>query len=338
MANYTFPSESGAYLISNKTTGPETCLEIKGMSRVIGVQDPHRRREKQIWWVEAIPNYENDKEGPIYSISHLTSYGNFSLQSQKWDYSEKANIYPSNGMQWQKWLIKRASEDKEGESYKIISVFDGAALAISSSGNPVGSNACMSEFSSNNPQQCWEFSIPVVGIPPGWVQIRNCCATREFLQQEYITSPPFLAPEWRFMMENEDEDSPQNYWCIKNRLTDGYLSHSREIYKTPNPIDIIAGEVSVSLFDEPQGNYGRDSQLWKLQVHRDASWSIVNKLSGLALAKVESPGGEEVGVKRNSDGESDSKRRDFIISTDRVNTDMPRLMIDTVTAGESDLK
>ncbi|KAL7269622.1 hypothetical protein RUND412_007704 [Rhizina undulata] len=319
MADLRLPS--GAYLISNKDTG--TCLEIQGdyKSVALAEQDSHCRRERQIWWVEVLPNYEDDEEGAVYSISSIPTQ---EYRTRKLGQFGKKVIlsYPVGIMQ--QWRVRRVVDDKEGEFYNILTLLDGETLEIANPNinSPIRS-LHLSEFSSENSQQRWEFVIPLAAVPPGWVQIRSATHGQQILQQKYLTSPPFLGSEvdpsaplnerinwgsqWAFQLEKTNCLS-QNHWFIVNRLTHGLLGHweELEVYKKGREINITA--LVTSSFKN-----GRNVEsLWKLQKHRDGYWSIVNTGSGLVLEKVASSEMGEVRAEKKDRGGSDCRKWEFV--------------------------
>ncbi|KAL7275510.1 hypothetical protein RUND412_001534 [Rhizina undulata] len=331
---------SGAYLISNKKTG--TCIELdndlKNLS--LAVRDPHGRRQWQIWWVEALPDYENDiGDGAVYSIHDI--YRSREEGFDSWPGNKgKVISAVANGMGWQKWRIKRAMDYENCEFYNIISIHNGGALDIAikppvkstirNPGNPESSrpttaeaySICISEFSAAEPRQQWEFIIPTVAIPAGWVQVVNISPDnkRHILQQKHLTSPPFLGREidpssplsersnwgsqWAFFLGDQN-NGPSRYWTIKNRLTHAWIGFQKETHINGRKINIIAGEV---------GNDARrsDTHGWELKINRDRSWSIINKKNGLALARAESVEVGEVQAVRNSGEGGDCRRWEFV--------------------------
>ncbi|KAL7275517.1 hypothetical protein RUND412_001542 [Rhizina undulata] len=336
---------SGAYIISNKKTG--TCIEleddVKNLS--LTVQDHQGRRQQQIWWVEALPDHASDiEDGAVYCIRNVYHYLERGLDS--WPGNKgKVISAVANGMGWQKWRIKRAMDDENREFYNIMSVHDGGALGFAvkslvkppaKASVPIPGNSesfkspilesysiNMSAFFAAAPQQLWEFIIPTVAIPPGWVQIINVSPDnkRRILQQKYLTSPPFLGPEidpasplsersnwgsqWAFFLEYRTNGLPQHYWTIRNRLTHAWMGFREETQINGREINIIAGEV----WDD--AHYS-DTHLWKLQMHRDRCWSIINKKNGLALARAESVEAGEVQAVENSGKGSDRRRWEFL--------------------------
>lgn len=92
---------------------------------------------------------------------------------------------------------------------------------------------------SVNVAQRWEFIVPVVAIPAGWVQIQNL-STFHVLTHKYLCIPPVAMPppepclphnretwgaQWSFQIAVDRQSHPTNLggvsWIIKNRLTEG---------------------------------------------------------------------------------------------------------------------
>ncbi|KAL7272506.1 hypothetical protein RUND412_004675 [Rhizina undulata] len=320
MADLRLPS--GAYIIRNKQAVADSCLDVQDKKVTVAVQEPHRRRERQIWWVEALIDYEDDTEkGAVYSIRNISDEE--ALDSKGWKgFGLDLTTDTSNGMLWQKWRIVRVVDDKEGrEFYNILSLQDGGAVDIA--GSPViGSHVREFKLNPLNHQQRWEFIVPVVPVPPGWVQIRSAPINGHqlLLQQEYITAPPFLGPEtdpssplskrtnwgnqWTFFLDNKNDGSLQNYWYIQNRLTGGLLGYHKQVYKNGREINVAAGWTSRSR--------GWPNICWMLKRQRDGFWSIVNKANGLVLESFVVSGGAGVKTERKGGDESDRWKWEFV--------------------------
>ncbi|KAL7272507.1 hypothetical protein RUND412_004676 [Rhizina undulata] len=315
MAHLLLPS--GAYLIRNKQTSAIACLETQGGDVTVAEQDLQRRRERQIWWVEALVGYEDDEEGVVYFIYNISD--NEQLDSRGWDrFGMDVISYAPNGQPWQKWRIRRVLDDNEGrEFYHVLSFYDGGALDIAGIAQ-IGSHIREFELSENY-QQRWEFIVPAVAVPPGWIQIRS--AERLFLQQEYITLPPFLGPEidplsplskranwgsqWTFLLEYESDEPSQNYWLIKNRLTGGFLGSEKRVHKNGIEITVTAAETY-------RCDHGCPQYYWIIRKQRDGYWSIVNMGNGMVLENVPVPGGVEIRAERKDFNENNRWKWEFV--------------------------
>lgn len=104
----------GAYVIRNRHTS--TVLHIKtatinsDYSPVLAFeQDENQYRDKQVWWIEPLPDSENDEEGALYSITN-TSCGK-SLDNAG---SKSVCAAKPHGAFWQTWRIRRVESDDEG--------------------------------------------------------------------------------------------------------------------------------------------------------------------------------------------------------------------------------
>ncbi|KAL7275709.1 hypothetical protein RUND412_001333 [Rhizina undulata] len=307
MADLRLPS--GAYLIRGKKSAADACLDVQDRRVTIAEQDLQRRRERQIWWVEALYDYEDDmEEGAVYSIQSISDQE--ALDSNGWrGFGLDVVTYDRNGQAWQKWRIKRVVDDDEGEFYNIISHFDGGALSTSLHGSRIRGK----KFVPESHYQRWEFTIPLVPIPPGWIQIRSAPidGRQLLLQQEYSTSPPFLGPEidpscplskrtnwgsqWTFLLVDRNDGSSQNYWLIKNRLTGGFLGYRVQVYKNGREINVGAGWTTRDGIEEHW-----DIVFWMLKMHGDGFWSIGNKSNETVLESYTFSGG--VGVRAEKKG------------------------------------
>ncbi|KAL7272651.1 hypothetical protein RUND412_004523 [Rhizina undulata] len=184
-----------------------------------------------------------------------------------------------------------------GDFYNIINVFDKGALDITCGDCNFLAIACeetciTSKFSASDLLQRWEFLIPRVDVPAGWVRIRNV-SSGAFLQHNYLSSPPFLAPaqcdsnvtnlretwgaQWALILPSEHKiDSAHNGWCIKNRLTARFLN-----VRYMRFAGSIRDAVKVADSIHKQGRW----QKWELEINQDGYWKIKNMASKDLLEK-----------------------------------------------------
>ncbi|KAL7272655.1 hypothetical protein RUND412_004527 [Rhizina undulata] len=158
----TQPLPTGAYIIRNKNVN----MVLRMCERDVSAfhLDSHRHREEQIWWIEPLPEYEDELEdGGIYTISIIPR--SFSIDAKQ-DRSPGAQIsvHESHGELWQEWRIKPVKEDTED-------VWNGGVIDIPGDNPPDNANCASAQFVDTNPQQRWEFLIPLVDVPAGWIQI-----------------------------------------------------------------------------------------------------------------------------------------------------------------------
>ncbi|KAL7273670.1 hypothetical protein RUND412_003458 [Rhizina undulata] len=63
---------SGAFLFRGKKSGTDGCLNVQDRRVTIDEQDLQRRRERQIWWVEALFDYEDyEEEGAVRRLIQM---------------------------------------------------------------------------------------------------------------------------------------------------------------------------------------------------------------------------------------------------------------------------
>lgn len=161
-----------------------------------------------------------------------------------------------------------------------------------------------SETRSEDSQELWEFVIPVVAFPPGWLQIQSV-ATGDLLSHSYASCPLVLLPptatpkssqyreswntQWTFIHAQAfGPDFPAaNTWCIMNRLT-------RTLIR--NVTYLVNGELETGLAAWESGSndvYGRS---WKLELDSACRWKIINYETSHLLEQTDKPCGDGKGV------------------------------------------
>ncbi|KAL7275343.1 hypothetical protein RUND412_001721 [Rhizina undulata] len=275
---------TGAYIINNRKTG--TVIHIGGSEVVVFDRDEHRHRDRQIWWVESLPDYDDDqKGGGVYNISNISV--DKALQGSWEKAPGRVGVFQIMGEPWMRWRIRKVNDDTEGEFYTITNIWSGTVMDIKGEDNPAaGSQCCTSIPADTNLKQQWQFITPILAVPPGWVQIRNASASNFLLQQTHFSSPPFLVPEtklnskklnhtenwatqWTFILPLEQPiDAAHRTWVIRNRLTRGLLSNQVELYKDTIEITVNA---SNPVYNEKAG-----VRKWMLELTRDGFWKIKN--------------------------------------------------------------
>ncbi|KAL7272652.1 hypothetical protein RUND412_004524 [Rhizina undulata] len=174
------------------------------------------------------------------------------------------------------WCFKKKTVDIKNDKPKVVS----------------GTRIITSEFSETNSQQRWEFLIPRVHVPAGWIRIRNV-SSGDFLQQNYLSSPPFLAPaqygsnasnlrgtwgtQWAFTLPSGHKiDSAHNGWCIKNRLTTGLLETAIMRFGESIRYTVNAADFKYIL---------NRWQIWELEINEEGYWKIKNMRTKNVLEK-----------------------------------------------------
>lgn len=152
------------------------------------------------------------------------------------------------------------------------------------------------DTASGSEENCWEFVIPAVGYPPGWVHIQNK-GSGDLLSHTYLHEPPVLLPcpdslkpsqyreGWLFhwALVNSTGFNPastveKNSWCIRNRLTGAILVNN-------------AWDVEKTRLDRVNAwKMGRTGDsTWKLELDTSHNWKITNLESKCLLQQTNVP-------------------------------------------------
>lgn len=123
MTDETIPT--GAYVIRNKknSTVLHICdahaAVIKCGQIVIHNRDEIKYRDQQIWWVERLPEREDDtahEQGPIYSITNTASGLSLDICGAQTRNGILVHVFPIHGGYNQQWRLQGAlsasSEDE----------------------------------------------------------------------------------------------------------------------------------------------------------------------------------------------------------------------------------
>lgn len=161
------------------------------------------------------------------------------------------------------------------------------------------------DMTTRNPKQRWEFVIPFMGIPVGWVFIINR-STGQFISQEYISQQPACkAPpsskfqsqyretwgaQWSLVSETKYEGGTG--WIIKNRLTNGELEHPN------NRMYPVSAEI--------HGSSDIESAQWLLELDVDGNFLIRNAASRLYLQNTLRSGKHVLGCDKRMSNEKSS--------------------------------
>lgn len=105
----------GAYVIRNKQTATvlhaQTDNSLTWTSLKPNENDYHN---EQIWWIESIPGYENNEEGELYSITHISSGRSLTVgrRGKFQPVERKLGLYPPSDFHGQKWTIKKVEDSR----------------------------------------------------------------------------------------------------------------------------------------------------------------------------------------------------------------------------------
>ncbi|KAL7269458.1 hypothetical protein RUND412_007884 [Rhizina undulata] len=260
---------NGAYVIRHRYLG--YVLHCGEQALTGNRRNENLYRNQQIWWVERIPNEFNTGDsdgsgdsGELYSITNI-AMGKAIEMGEGGEITAKL----PHGETSQQWRI---SEDFS-EIYTICRPVGDAELNFEYGGSesrPEYNVRCRTHG-----YWAWEFLLPLVAIPPGWIHIESV-ATGKRLNHRYLGSVVHLsAPQilsstnrdgwgsqWAFIASGEPDD--ENYWLVKNRLTGGLL------------------EAGMDLFSPAQYLYARSTtethrttlQHWKIELTVEGVWRI----------------------------------------------------------------
>lgn len=141
----------------------------------------------------------------------------------------------------------------------------------------------------NYDQQKWELALPSVGVPAGWVTLRNA-ASGHLLDHGYLTSPPRAwsppksptpsydraswGAQWCLIRppateKDEKTTALRTAWVLRNRLTGGFLARADH---EGGGVCAWATQVLPDDFQE-----------WKLDASPSGDWKVVNVRSGCVL-------------------------------------------------------
>lgn len=114
---------TGAYVIRNKKTSavlhicsPDVAA-VPESQTVAHPRDEIKFREQQIWWVERLPEYEDDtahEQGPVYSITNTASGLSLDVSGAGTANGVRVNAFPGHGGYNQKWRL-RGVQDASSE-------------------------------------------------------------------------------------------------------------------------------------------------------------------------------------------------------------------------------
>lgn len=173
--------------------------------------------------------------------------------------------------------------------YNLVNVLNNKVLDIHGPDPNPGAWLNTQTFAPDRSQNCWEFIIPVVGFPPGWLHMQNV-GTGRLLSHDYMYNPPLLLAmpdplvesqhqqQWQFQWTlchskcfKPDTAGERNSWYIINRLTRA-------------PLSPHLGNMKDSDFA------GREDNLaWKLELDRACNWKISNRTTSCLLEQRRSP-------------------------------------------------
>lgn len=158
--------------------------------------------------------------------------------------------------------------------------------------------------------QQWELMRPAIGIPAGWVKIQNVL-TGHVLHHDYIALPPIAVPpldtaaaqyreswgaQWSFLSVIGGGGREGVSWMIKNRLTEGILSHGKN--------RSALNDRSLSASDKESRDIPLFS-LWELEFDRTGDVIIRNGMGSVL---------EDTGRDRKNGHELDCCKRTFPVT------------------------
>lgn len=180
---------------------------------------------------------------------------------------------------------------------------------------PDKKNWCLNQKpDSGRAEQCWEFVLPKVAFPCGWIHLQNS-KTGALLSHEYLSTPPILVDppsvvqpsqyrdgwDTQWTLINVGSYAPKsscttgpNTWCIRNRLTKAFLSNTPKLGITAWESNLLYAAEGGSFKD------GIDiaEYTWKLDLDLgpERYWNITNYSTSCKLAQVLKSGARGFGV------------------------------------------
>ncbi|KAF8541815.1 hypothetical protein BDD12DRAFT_803384 [Trichophaea hybrida] len=187
----------GAYVISNRNSSAVHANGYENGAHVsTSERDEERHRERQIWWIEADPgfddvnNYDDNMVhgGCVYRISNIAKDISLDEQHDTWNNGAPIIAYETYGAPWQLWNFRRLSQDTDGEYYNIVNAYSGYVLDAGEG------QCCTRKPVTKSERQAWELHKPVVSVPAGWLRLQNF-ASGYLLSQTYPSLLPLAIPE-----------------------------------------------------------------------------------------------------------------------------------------------
>lgn len=189
-------------------------------------------------------------------------------------------------------------------------------------GEADGKTYCLGQaYVAERKQQLWEFVLPKVVFPCGWFRIQNS-ETRGLLSHTYLSIPPVLVDpstligssstipptkyrevwdtQWTLISaQNYAPKTPRktgtNTWCIRNRLTKGFLGDTTCEAGGTSKHKITAWEPCLTIGTEFKDGINAAEYTWKFELDTDHNWKIINHSTSCLLEHAqESGGGTEV--------------------------------------------
>lgn len=113
MTDETIPT--GAYVIRNKETSTvlhiceANVAVIKFGQTIVHNRDEIKYRDQQIWWVERLPEHEDDtahEQGPIYSITNTAGGLSLDIYGAQTGNGILVHSFPTHGGYNQQWRLQ----------------------------------------------------------------------------------------------------------------------------------------------------------------------------------------------------------------------------------------
>src|SRR5436190_1242297 len=103
--------------------------------------------------------------------------------------------------------------------FNIFSVRSNLPIEIGGKRPGPGSSVRTWDRTELDSRQQWEFVIPVVDVPAGWLRIQNICSGG-CLTHKYLTSPPFLSPTVHATQSSQELETWPSQWRFLRRSPD----------------------------------------------------------------------------------------------------------------------
>lgn len=150
-----------------------------------------------------------------------------------------------------------------------------------------GSWVNVQPFSTDRSYNRWEFTIPVVGFPPGWFHMQNV-RTGRLLSHEYAHNRPLLLERPDFMGEVQHRMNWKFQWtlCHSKCFTPSTASERNSWYLinrlTRAPLSPHLGNMKEQDFASRE-----DNLTWKLELDGMRNWKITNRTTSGVLQQTE---------------------------------------------------
>lgn len=173
-------------------------------------------------------------------------------------------------------------------SYNISNVLNDKVVDIHGVNPKSGAWVNIQPFAPDRSQNRWEFTIPIVGFPPGWFHVQNV-GSGQLLSHDYVHNPPLLLAPPEALVESQHREQWQFQWtlCHSKCFKPGTAGERNSWYivnrLTGAPLSPDFGNMKEADFA------GREDNLaWKLELDSVCNWKITNRTTSCLLEQSDS--------------------------------------------------